>query len=176
MKSTGIVRRIDDLGRVVIPKEIRRTMKIKEGEEVEVFVAPENSIVIKKYSAVSKLNEHSQSYSEIMYQVTQNNCLICDLDDIISCSFDANIYKNTPISNELSKIIRERKNVFLEDTELFALIKGDSKIYKEIFISPIVSKGDAYGAVILATDKCTMGENGLALVKTASGFLAKQID
>lgn len=176
MKPTGIVRRIDDLGRVVIPKEIRRTMKINEGEEVEVFVSAQNSVVLRKYSALSTLNEMSKSYAEIMYQITQNNCLICDMEDIIACGVNSNLYLNAPISNSLRNIINNRKSVTLLDDQIISLIKGDTKQYKEMFISPIISKGDVYGAVILATDKNKLGETGLSLVKVTSGFLANQIN
>lgn len=176
MKPTGIVRRIDDLGRVVIPKEIRRTMKINEGEEVEVFVAPQNSVVLRKYSALSTLDEMSKSYADTMYQITQNNCIICDMEDIIACGFDGSIYQNAPISSALVKIINNRKSVVLSGEDLIKIIKGDTKQYKEMFISPILSKGDVYGAVILVTDKNSLGQTGLSLVKVTSGFLAKQID
>ena len=92
MKNTGIVRRIDELGRVVIPKELRRTMHIKEGEEMEVFVAPDDTLVLKKYSALKSLGEIADSYADVLYRHTGNNCLICDADCVLASAVEKNLF------------------------------------------------------------------------------------
>ena len=88
MKTTGIVRRIDELGRVVIPKELRRTMRIKEGEEMEVFVAPDDTLVLKKYSPLKAMEDFCKEYAEAVYRVTGHNCLICDNDVFLAAAAD----------------------------------------------------------------------------------------
>lgn len=175
MKTTGMVRRIDELGRVVIPKEIRRTMKIKEGEEVEVFVAPQNTVVLKKYSAVNQLNDLIKSYAETVYQITQNNCFITDTEEIVACGNENSVYLKSTISDELAEIIKSRKSIMLIGDKIISVTASDKKKYKEMFVSPILCNGDVYGAVVLACDKKNMGEHGLDLVKVTSGFLSRQI-
>ena len=86
MKTTGIVRRIDELGRVVIPKEIRKTMRLKEGEELEVFVNDEETLVLKKYSTIKSFKELAKEYVEVLYKHTGYNCLITDTDEVIAAA------------------------------------------------------------------------------------------
>ena len=86
MKATGIVRRIDDLGRVVIPKEIRKTLRIREGDPLEIFTATDGEVILKKYSPIGELNEFSQEYAETLAEVLGYGVLITDLDSIIAVS------------------------------------------------------------------------------------------
>jgi AbrB family transcriptional regulator (stage V sporulation protein T) len=174
MKTTGIVRRIDELGRVVIPKELRRTMHLKEGEEMEVFVSADNSLVLKKYSAIKELAEFGQEYVDIVYQITNSNCLICDLDNFIACSTDKNIYIDNRISKALEKFLVERKPAYLRSDSVLDLIIDENKRYKDMAISPILVNGDVVGGVILVST-VGLGEISLKLVEVASGFLSKQV-
>ena len=86
MKATGIVRRIDDLGRVVIPKEIRRTLRIREGDPLEIFTDRDGGIILKKYSPIEELSEFSKEYVEALHQTIGNMVMICDKDTVISIS------------------------------------------------------------------------------------------
>lgn len=86
MKATGIVRRIDDLGRVVIPKEIRRTLRIREGDPLEIFTDREGGVILKKYSPIGDLSEFSKGYTDSLQQTIGNIVMICDKDTIISIS------------------------------------------------------------------------------------------
>ena len=85
MKSTGVVRRIDDLGRIVIPKEIRRNLRIKEGENLEIFIENEN-IILKKYSMMNKINDLSQELTDAIYTFTKHNVFITDTDSVVAGS------------------------------------------------------------------------------------------
>ena len=86
MKATGIVRRIDDLGRVVIPKEIRRTLRIREGDPLEIFTDREGEIILKKYSPIGELGTFAKQYAESLAQTT--GCLVCvtDTDQVIAAA------------------------------------------------------------------------------------------
>src|SRR5690606_24522992 len=86
MKATGIVRRIDDLGRVVIPKEIRRTLRIREGDPLEIFTDREGEVILKKYSPIGELNEFANEYCESLHENTKFIAMITDRDNIIAIS------------------------------------------------------------------------------------------
>jgi len=84
VKATGIVRRIDDLGRVVVPKEIRRTLRIREGDPLEIFTDREGSVILKKYSPIADLGEFAQEYADSLYESTRHVALIADQDEIVA--------------------------------------------------------------------------------------------
>lgn len=174
MKTTGIVRRIDELGRVVIPKELRRTMHLKEGEEMEVFVAPDNSLVLKKYSPIKELADFGQEYADIVYSITNTNCLICDLDTFVASSIDKSIYLEKRISKVLESFLIGRKSSYLKGENVLALTGDDTKVYKDMAISPIIVGGDVLGGIIMASIS-GFGDLSLKLVEIASGFISKQI-
>lgn len=173
MKTTGIVRRIDELGRVVIPKELRRTMHIKEGEEMEVFVAPDDTLVLKKYSALKALSDFSKEYADILYKHTGHNCLVCDNDVFISCATDKNLYEGKRISKALENFLNARKASYIRSNEVFSLA-NEGMDYKDMAIAPLIVNGDVMGGIMLV-GKTPVGESSLKLVEVAAGFLAKQI-
>ena len=84
MKATGIVRRIDDLGRVVIPKEIRRTLRIREGDPLEIFVDRDGEVILKKYSPIGELGDFAKEYAESLFESTNHIAMISDRDTIIA--------------------------------------------------------------------------------------------
>ena len=90
MRATGVVRRIDDLGRIVIPKEIRRTMRMREGDPLEIFTGGNGEIVLKKYSVMAELAQFSQGYADSLYKVSGLTCIICDNDQVIACAGQGN--------------------------------------------------------------------------------------
>lgn len=175
MKTTGIVRRIDELGRVVIPKELRRTMHIKEGEEMEVFVAPEDTLILKKYSAVKALSEFSGELADVIYRTLGHNCLICDTENFIACSTDKAIYLGKKISKALENFISSRKVAYLKANELFSLA-NEGISYKDMAISPIIYNGDVLGGFILV-DKNGLGTGDAAakIAEVGAGFLSRQL-
>lgn len=181
MKATGIVRRIDDLGRVVIPKEIRRTLRIREGDPLEIFTDREGGIILKKYSPIGELTDFSNEYAEALSYSTGNAVIICDRDSIVSVSgIQKKVYMDKRISNELEEIIESRKAVVLDNSKLIPIYK-DEDVNNQYFgevISPIISEGDAIGAVILISkdENNSSSEVELKLAQTASVFLGKQME
>ncbi len=180
MKATGIVRRIDDLGRVVIPKEIRRTMKIREGAPLEIYTDREGVVIFKKYSPVGEMNGFAEEYAETLHKTCGLGIIICDRDSIITLSgVSKREFLEKNISKEISELIEERS--------IYSYIEGSEKVYitddnREYFasvIAPIVSEGDVIGCVIsVVSDKNERidSELELKLIQTAAVFLGKRID
>lgn len=171
--TSGIVRRVDELGRVVIPKEMRRTLRIKEGEEMEVTVQNNSQIVLKKYSAIKQLSEFEQEFVDSIYEITGNNALICDNDNIVVCATDKGVYSLKQISKQVETVLGNRKSVYLYGIDMIPII-NEKETYKDLVIAPIIYKGDIIGGVIIISTK-GMNENSLKLAEVAANFLAKQI-
>lgn len=183
MKATGIVRRIDDLGRVVIPKEIRRTLRIREGDPLEIFTDREGGVILKKYSPIEELTDFSKEYAESLQQVVGHIVLITDKDAFISVSGTSKKeYLEKKISGELEKIIEARKTVILGDNNgkvisLYSEEEAQDKYFSQV-ISPIIAEGDAIGAVMIISKQGgeKLGELEMKLAETASAFLGKQME
>lgn len=184
MKATGIVRRIDDLGRVVIPKEIRRTLRIREGDPLEIFTDREGGIILKKYSPINELGDFSREYAESLQQTIGNIIIICDKDGIICASGTAKKeYLEKRVSTDLEKVMEDRKvvvlggNGFSKPIDLYDDEESETK-YSSQVISPIISEGDAIGAVIIASKEPDVKLSDLEakLAQTASSFLGKQME
>lgn len=180
MKATGIVRRIDDLGRVVIPKEIRRTLRIREGDPLEIFTDREGGVILKKYSPIDELSEVSKGYTESLEQTIGNIILICDNDSIVSVSgAPKKEYIDKKISEEMEEVIDNRKLVSLGENEVIDLYDDEEakKKYTSQIIAPIITEGDAIGAVIIASkEEVDFGDVEAKLAETASSFLGKQME
>lgn len=175
MKNTGVVRRIDDLGRIVIPKEIRKTLRIKDGESLEIFLSSDN-IVLKKYSPLEGLQNFYKTYAESIYSEIGNNVLIVDRDRIVAVSGDLRKkVLGKPISLDIDLIIQKR--VVVSSKEMVNLfISQDNNIDASYVIAPIITNGDAVGAVIIMS---TSGEIDDFIIKTgiiAAKFLGKYIE
>ncbi len=182
MKATGIVRRIDDLGRVVIPKEIRRTLRIREGDPLEIFTDREGGVILKKYSPIGELTDFSKEYADALQQATGHSVLISDNDMFISVSGVAKKdFVDRKISDELERVMENRKAVILggNNGKVEPLYSEDNpeEKYKAQAIAPIIAEGDAIGTVILfSKDKSSFGEVEKKLVETAAAFLGKQME
>ncbi len=180
MKATGIVRRIDDLGRVVVPKEIRRTLRIREGDPLEIFTDREGEIILKKYSPIGELGEFAQQYADSLSQTTGHTVAVSDKDQIIAVSGGSKKELDSKaISPDLENVIEERKVVTAskDDKHYVSVINEENEFISEV-ISPIISEGDAIGAVIiLAMDsKVKLGETEEQLASTAASFLGSQME
>lgn len=153
MKTTGIIRRIDDLGRIVIPKELRRNLRIKNGDTLEVFVDGD-SIILKKYSPMESIEEAASKYVDSFNQVIKHNVIVCDKDKVIAVS--GNLKKNYLGKNisEFTDRSIERRDSFVErQKKTFSFVEGVEDFGYYSF-SSIVSNGDTIGAVIIiSTDK-----------------------
>lgn len=184
MKATGIVRRIDDLGRVVIPKEIRRTLRIREGDPLEIFTDREGGVILKKYSPIGELSDVSKGYTESLQQTIGNIIMICDKDSMVSISgVPKKEYMGKKISSELEKIIDDRKTVSVageKEEDGIVPLYDDEDVegkYSAQIICPIISGGDAIGAVIITSkEKVKFGDMEIKLAETASSFLGKQME
>lgn len=181
MKATGIVRRIDDLGRVVVPKEIRRTLRIREGDPLEIFTDREGEIILKKYSPIGELSQFAVQYAESLAQAS--GCLVCitDKDHIIAAAGNGKRdFDGKPISKQLEQAIEEREN-FISDNNEKKYIKitldapGD---YESQVISTIICEGDAIGAVVMYSkdEKLKVGEVEQKLAMVAAEFLGRQME
>lgn len=181
MKATGIVRRIDDLGRVVIPKEIRRTLRIREGDPLEIFTDRNGEVILKKYSPIGELHKISCEYAESLSSVTGYTICIADTEQIIAVSGSGKkALSEKGITSEMRKVMEMRKP-FVAGCGEKAYVKvtdAEMKEYVLQAISPIICEGDVIGAVIL------LGKNGdkkfgdleKILAQTAAGFLGKQME
>jgi AbrB family transcriptional regulator (stage V sporulation protein T) len=179
MKATGIVRRIDDLGRVVIPKEIRRTLRIREGDPLEIFVDRDGEVILKKYSPIGELGDFAKEYAESLFESTNHLTMICDRDTIIAMA-------GAPKKDYLDKAIgtfvetcMENRKIALESTPgQYEIIKDTTEAYGSYVVAPIIAGGDPIGAVILINkdEKVSMGQMESKMAETAAGFLAKQME
>ena len=150
MKATGIVRRIDDLGRIVVPKEIRRTLRIREGDPLEIFTDREGEIILKKYSPIGELSQFAGEYAESLAQTTGHLVLITDCDHVVTASGTGKKeYEGKPISKQLEDAISERKNFLASrnDAEFVKVTLDDAGEFGQQALSTIICEGDAIGAV-----------------------------
>ncbi len=180
MKATGIVRRIDDLGRIVIPKEIRRTLRIREGDSLEIYTDHEGEIILKKYSPVGELEEFAKEYAESLAQTAGHITCILDKDHIIAVSGGAKKdFLEKHISNAMEECINSRNTVNAKrsDGNIVQVLENEKgENYNYQLITPIISDGDVIGAVMFLSSDKKMGEVEGKLAQTAAGFLAKQLE
>ena len=180
MKATGIVRRIDDLGRVVVPKEIRRVLRIREGDPLEIYTDHEGEIILKKYSPIGELTEFAKQYAEVLAQTTGNIICITDRDQVVAVAGGSkkDILMKA-ISQQLERLIDERDNVIAtrDERKFIPIVQGENEFQSQV-ISPIISEGDAIGSVIITTKepKVKFGETEQKLSSSAAGFLGKQME
>ncbi len=177
MKATGIVRRIDDLGRVVIPKEIRRTMRIHEGDPLEIFTSKDGEVIFKKYSAVGDLADFSAEYAKALSKISGYGSAITDKDSIIAVSGNGKKeLSERKISQKLEEIMRERTTITskTKSSEPICISSENDKYFCHIVI-PIISEGDVIGTVAVFSaneeEKLTETEDKLAI--TAATVLGK---
>lgn len=181
MKATGIVRRIDDLGRVVIPKEIRRTLRIREGDPLEIFTDREGEIILKKYSPIGELSTFAKQYAESLSQTM--GCLVCvsDMDQVIAASGSGRKdMQEKFITKQLEKVLEDREEVLAaKDEKKYVKITNEQEdVFSYEVICPIVCEGDVIGAVILLTkdEKRKFGELERKIAACAAGFLGRQME
>lgn len=181
MKATGIVRRIDDLGRIVVPKEIRRTLRIREGDPLEIFTDREGEIILKKYSPIGELSQFAEEYAESLAQTTGYLVVITDCDHVVAASGSGRKdFDGKPISGQLEEAIGSRKNFLAarDETGFVKITLDDAGEYGQQAVSTIICEGDAIGSVILCTksEKEKMGEVESKLAAAAAGFLGRQME
>lgn len=182
MKATGIVRRIDDLGRVVIPKEIRRTLRIREGDPLEIFTDRDGEVILKKYSPISELNEFATEFAESVYDILGNIIVITDTDQVIAVAGGAKkSLIDKRISKEIEKIMLSKTIQILKEKEKVVPIINESiddfNIESQVIV-PIISQGDTIGSIIFISKEGgkILGDIELKVAETGASFLAKQME
>lgn len=183
MKATGVVRRIDDLGRVVIPKEIRKVHRIKEGDPLEIFTDKEGEIILKKYSPIGELTEFASTYADTISKTTGHIACITDKDTVIAVAGGSKKdFLEKSLSKELEEVM-ENKEVFKskENNEISIPItqnEGRERIYNSQVIYPIITDGDVVGSVILLAKEPNkkMGDVEDKVAQSAAGFLGTHLE
>lgn len=183
MKATGVVRRIDDLGRVVIPKEIRKTLRIKEGDPLEIFTDREGQVILKKYSPIGELSEFATGYAETLAKTTGHIACITDKDTIIAVSGGSKKeFLEQDVSQELEKLMEDKEVYTSKKNSDMAMpiTKNDTneKKNKSQIVYPIISNGDTIGTVILMSkdSNTKMNEVEKKVAQSAATFLASQME
>ena len=183
MKATGIVRRIDDLGRVVIPKEIRRTMRIREGDPLEIYTDREGEVIFKKYSPIGELATFAAQYAETLQKICSVAVVICDRDAVIAAAgVVKKEYMDRKISRELEAISEKRSFYQYKGGDRVWVTEDDGKHYISSAM-PIVTEGDVIGCVCaVVSPEEESGEERVSkdleakLIQTAAVFLGKQLE
>lgn len=183
MKATGIVRRIDDLGRIVIPKEIRRTLRIKEGDPLEIYTDREGEVIFKKYSPIGELQSFASEYADTLQKTSSMPIFICDRDEIIAVSgASKKEYMDRRISKGLEEIVEGRSLYVRESGQETVAVTSDGGSHYVNCAMPILSEGDVIGCVVSAkqydapqNDKIS-SEVEAKLIQTAGIFLGKQME
>ena len=183
MKATGVVRRIDDLGRVVIPKEIRKTLRIKEGDPLEIFTDREGQVILKKYSPIGELSEFATGYAETLAKTTGHIACITDKDTIIAVSGGSKKeFLEQDVSQELEKLMDDKEVYTSKENSDMAMPitkneKSDKRHNSQI-VYPIISNGDTIGTVILMSKDVNtkMNEVERKVAQSAATFLASQME
>ncbi|MBN3524342.1 stage V sporulation protein T [Paenibacillus apiarius] len=179
MKATGIVRRIDDLGRVVIPKEIRRTLRIREGDPLEIFVDRDGEVILKKYSPIGELGDFAKEYAESLYESTGHITMISDRDTVIAVAGGSKKeYLDKQIGMLLENCMENRKTVVETNSGNYEIVKDNQEPFSSFVVAPIVTGGDPIGTVVLLNkdDSVKMAQMEMKMAETAAGFLGKQME
>lgn len=179
MKATGIVRRIDDLGRVVIPKEIRRTMRIREGDPLEIYTNPDGEVIFKKYSPINELSEGAVQTAEVISKLGNSPAIVFDKDHVVAVSgVPKKEYSQRRLSAALEEVLESRKSFEYTDAVENPLYPVEGVSAHALCITPIISNGDISGAVsfICSKENEHVTSTQATLCKAAAMILGKQIE
>ena len=179
MKATGIVRRIDDLGRVVIPKEIRRTMRIREGDPLEIFTEKDGEVIFKKYSPIGELSGFAAHICESLHKSTDSIAAVCDRDNVIAIVGGARReLLDSRVSGELERIMENRVNYRQDGTDGMSVTDNDEK-FRVCVAIPVIAEGDVLGCVMFITPQGDAPSNldiKYKLAQTVASFLGRQME
>ena len=180
MKATGIVRRIDDLGRVVIPKEIRRTMRIREGDPLEIFTDRDGEVIFKKYSPIGELTSFASQYVDTLHKICSMSVVVTDRDTIISCAgVSKKEYADKRLTDDFESLMETRSMyIYKNDSPRISICDGANAFVK--YAMPIISEGDIIGCVACVTSEENPSTDSHSteakLIQTASSFLGRQFE
>lgn len=175
MKATGVVRRIDELGRIVIPKELRKNLRINEGENIEIYMDDNENIILKKFSSLKKINDLAMYVVSSINQITKLNCLIMDSDSIVAYSGSKRgEYQDKYIGSFLLDVLNNKKNCFNSVKEKIEIVNGKTEeVYYDVDL--IKQNGDVLGGIILFSNDI-INENNRQILDTFSLFLEKYLE
>ena len=178
MKATGIVRRIDDLGRVVIPKEIRRTMRIREGDPLEIFTEKDGEVIFKKYSPIGELGDFAVTYAESLNKTAGIPTVITDRDNIIAVSgLSKKELLERRVSHDIENLMVEKESFQSQGFDSGLAIAEGIDQYNAGVVVPIVSEGDTIGSVIFVLKESRDAtETEIKLAEAAANFLGKHME
>ncbi len=184
MRATGIVRRIDDLGRVVIPKEIRRTLRIREGDPLEIYTDRDGEVILKKYSPIGEMSSFAKDYTESLFRSLGHIAVIVDRDQVVAASgVSRKELWDKPISQDLETAIASRQTMALNRQQggrTMAVTNEEdaNAAYTAQVISPIIADGEAIGAVLLMSREngVRMGDTEIKVAETAAGIVGRQME
>ncbi len=178
MKATGIVRRIDDLGRVVIPKEIRRTLRIREGDPLEIFTEKDGEVIFKKYSPMGELSLFAEQICESLGRSTGHIAAVSDRDSIIALSgAPKKELMDKHNSKDLDKIMQGRQSYRYTGGSKLKAAENVEDYFLGV-ATPILAEGDLMGCVMVLMDEksAPVGETEQKICQTVAGFLGKQME
>ena len=179
MKATGIVRRIDDLGRVVIPKEIRRTMRIREGDPLEIYTNAEGEVIFKKYSPIGEISGFANGFADVLNKLAGLPAIICDRDHVIAV---AGVPKKELLERRVTSALEElangRKSIACTGADCVKMKPVEGVLRYAVVSFPIINEGDVLGSVLLisANEDTYATDIQVKLVQAAAAFLAKQME
>lgn len=183
MRATGIVRRIDELGRVVIPKEIRRTLRIREGDPLEIYTDRDGEVILKKYSPIGEMSSFAKDYTESLFRSLGHIACIVDRDQVVAASgVSKKELWDKPISHDLETAIANRQTVAINrqtgGKTVAITNEEDPQGYTAQVLSPIIADGEAIGAVLLLSREtgARMGDTELKVAETAAGIVGRQME
>lgn len=177
MKSTGIVRKIDDLGRIVMPKEIRKTLNINEGDTIEIYTGDNGDIILKKFSIIGEIKQFAKDYADSLYTSSSFVTMITDRDSVIAVAGDLDFLEGEKVSKELDKLMSDRDSVYNKQERNYISFTSNERErhYKYQLLEPIVSNGDSIGCIAFISDAVELGSVEKKLLETASKFLGNQM-
>jgi len=175
MKATGIIRRIDDLGRVVIPKEIRKNLRIKEGDNLEIFVVNED-IILKKYSMMNKINDLAQELTDAIYTFMKHSIFITDTDQVVAASGPLKKkYLNKNISEFITESIKRRDKILENHFKELNFIE-DEKLTCSYVMSTILVNGEATGMILIISEEEKLSDAEMQMAGIVSSFMTKYLE
>lgn len=174
MKATGIVRRIDELGRIVIPKEIRKSLHMVEGENIEIYIENDN-IILKKFSIIKNMDDLAQKICDVVYSNIKKNIVITDNNYIIAAAGEIKKdYLNQELSKEMKENIKRREKLLEKYDKDLEIISGECIISKYV-INSIITSGDAVGLVIIF-DSSEISEVDMKISGILTNFIGKYLE
>ena len=176
MKSTGIIRRIDDLGRIVIPKEIRKNLRIKEGDNLEVFVK-EEEVILKKFSMMNKINDLAQELTDAIYTFMKHSIFIIDTDQVVAGSGPLKKqFLNKNISDFITESIKRRDKIIQNHFKELDFIRDEKEITCSYVLSTILVNGEAAGMILIISEEEKLGESEMQMASIVSSFMTKYLE